>query len=259
MCTLGRGGSDTTAVALACALEADVCEIYTDVPGVFTADPKIVPDARKLNEVSYEEMLELASMGAKVLQTRSVELASKYGVKLMVGLAHDDIPGTFIKEEDSSMEDVLVRGIAHNLDEAKFTVRHVPDKPGIAANIFAKLADKGVNVDMIIQNIGADGFTDLSFTVSTEDIEKTSSLSKLIKADAGAQEVTCDEDIAKVSVVGVGMRSHAGVAMKLFKVLAEKNINIEMISTSEIKVSVVISQDRVQEAVKALHEAFELS
>jgi len=256
--TLGRGGSDTTAVALACALEADVCEIYTDVPGVFTADPKIVPDARKLNEVSYEEMLELASMGAKVLQTRSVELASKYGVKLMVGLALDDIPGTFIKEEDSSMEDVLVRGIAHNLDEAKFTVRHVPDKPGIAADIFAKLADKGVNVDMIIQNIGADGFTDLSFTVSTEDIEKTSSLSELIKADAGAQEVTCDEDIAKVSVVGVGMRSHAGVAMKLFKVLAEKNINIEMISTSEIKVSVVIAQDRVQEAVKALHEAFEL-
>ncbi len=256
--TLGRGGSDTTAVALACALKADVCEIYTDVPGVFTADPKIVPDARKLDEVTYEEMLELASMGAKVLQTRSVELASKYGVKLMVGLAHGDIPGTFIKEEDSSMEDVLVRGIAHNFDEAKFTVRHVPDKPGVAADIFAKLADKGVNVDMIIQNIGADGFTDLSFTVSTEDIEKTSSLSELIKADAGAQEVTCDEGIAKVSVVGVGMRSHAGVAMKLFKALAEKNINIEMISTSEIKVSVVISQDRVQEAVKALHKAFEL-
>ena len=156
------------------------------------------------------------------------------------------------------MEDVLVRGIAHNFDEAKFTVRHVPDKPGVAADIFAKLADKGVNVDMIIQNIGADGFTDLSFTVSTEDIEKTSSLSELIKADAGAQEVICDEDIAKVSVVGVGMRSHAGVAMKLFKVLAEKNINIEMISTSEIKVSVVIAQDRVQEAVKALHEAFGL-
>ena len=256
--TLGRGGSDTTAVALACALKADVCEIYTDVPGVFTADPKIVPDARKLDEVTYEEMLELASMGAKVLQTRSVELASKYGIKLMVGLAHGDIPGTFIKEEDSSMEDVLVRGIAHNFDEAKFTVRHVPDKPGVAADIFAKLADKGVNVDMIIQNIGADGFTDLSFTVSTEDIEKTSSLSESIKADAGAQEVTCDEGIAKVSVVGVGMRSHAGVAMKLFKALAEKNINIEMISTSEIKVSVVISQDRVQEAVKALHKAFEL-
>lgn len=256
--TLGRGGSDTTAVALACALKADICEIYTDVPGVFTADPKIVPNARKLDEVSYEEMLELASMGTKVLQTRSVELASKYGIKLMVGLAHGDIPGTFIKEEDSSMEDVLVRGIAHNFDEAKFTVRHVPDKPGVAADIFAKLADKGVNVDMIIQNIGADGFTDLSFTVSTGDIEKTSSLSESIKADAGAREVTCDENIAKVSVVGVGMRSHAGVAMKLFKALAEKNINIEMISTSEIKVSVVIAQDRVKEAVKALHEAFEL-
>ena len=256
--TLGRGGSDTTAVALAYALQADICEIYTDVPGVFTADPKIVPDARKLNEISYEEMLELASMGAKVLQTRSVELASKYGVRIMVGLAHDDIPGTVIKEEDSSMEDVLVRSIAHNFDEAKFTVHHVPDKPGVAADIFAKLAGNGVNVDMIIQNIGADGFTDLSFTVSTEDIEKTYSLSDLIKADVGAHEVTCNKDIAKVSVVGVGMRSHTGVAMKLFRALADKNINIDMISTSEIKVSVVVSQDRAEDAVKALHEAFVL-
>ena len=256
--TLGRGGSDTTAVALAAALEADICEIFTDVEGVFTADPRIVPDARKLDEICYEEMLELSSMGAKVLHSRSVELASKYGVKIMVGLAHEDIPGTIITKEESSMEEVLVRSIAFNLDESKFTVRRVPDKPGIAAEIFSTLADKGINVDMIIQNIGADGFTDLSFTVSTEDMEKTNSLSNLIKDSVGAQEVTCDENIAKVSVVGVGMRSHTGVASTLFKTLAEKNINIDMISTSEIKVSVVVSQDRAVEAVKALHDAFDL-
>ena len=256
--TLGRGGSDTTAVALAAALEADICEIFTDVEGVFTSDPRIVPDARKLDEICYEEMLELSSMGAKVLHSRSVELASKYGVKIMVGLAHEDIPGTIITKEESSMEEVLVRSIAFNLDESKFTVRRVPDKPGIAAEIFSTLADKGINVDMIIQNIGADGFTDLSFTVSTEDMEKTNSLSNLIKDSVGAQEVTCDENIAKVSVVGVGMRSHTGVASTLFKTLAEKNINIDMISTSEIKVSVVVSQDRAVEAVKALHDAFDL-
>jgi len=254
--TLGRGGSDTTAVALAAALNADICEIYTDVPGVYTADPRIVPDAKKLDEISYEEMLELASMGAKVLQTRSVELASKYNVKIMVGLAHDDIPGTIITKEERSMEQVLVRGIAHNLDEAKFTVHHVPDKPGIAAQIFSKLAEKNINVDMIIQNIGADGYTDMSFTVSTEDVEKTSLLSDMIRNSVGAQEVTCDENIAKVSVVGVGMRSHTGIASQLFKALAEKNINIQMISTSEIKISVVVAQDRAEEAVKALHETF---
>ncbi|MBN1292094.1 MAG: aspartate kinase [Candidatus Latescibacteria bacterium] len=256
--TLGRGGSDTTAVALACALGADLCEIYTDVPGVFTADPRIVPNARKINEICYEEMLELASMGAKVLQTRSVELASKYGIKIMVGLAHKDVPGTIIKQEDNSMEDVLVRGIAHNFDEVKFTVRHVPDKPGVAADIFSKLADKGVNVDMIIQNIGADGFTDMSFTVSTEDLEKATALSDMIKTEVGAQDVICDEHIAKVSIVGVGMRSHTGVALIVFRTLADKNINIEMISTSEIKISVVVSDDCAEEAVKALHEAFKL-
>jgi len=256
--TLGRGGSDTTAVALAAALKADICEIYTDVPGVYTADPMIVPNARKLSELSYEEMLEMASMGAKILQTRSVELASKYNVRIMVGLAHDDIPGTIITEEEYSMEQVLVRCIAHNLDEAKFTVHHVPDKPGIAARIFENLAEKNINVDMIIQNIGADGYTDLSFTVSTEDVEKTSHLSEIIKNSVGAQEVTCDENIAKVSVVGVGMRSHTGIACKLFKALAEKNINIEMISTSEIKISVVVALDRAEEAVRVLHEAFHL-
>jgi aspartate kinase len=256
--TLGRGGSDTTAVALAYALNADVCEIYTDVPGVFTADPRIVPNARKLNEISFEEMLELASMGAKVLQPRSVEMAGKYGVKLMVGLAHEDVPGTFITKEDVSMEQVLVRGIAHNMDEVKFTVHRVPDKPGIAAAIFQKIAEKGINVDMIIQNVSEDGYTDLSFTISTDDIEKASSLGELIKDQSKAEHVSYDENVAKVTVVGVGMRSHTGIAAKLFKALADRNININMISTSEIKISVVVAKDRAKEAVQALHETFDL-
>lgn len=256
--TLGRGGSDTTAVALAYALKADVCEILTDVPGVFTADPRIVPGARKLDEICYEEMLELASMGAKVLQSRSVELASKYGVVLKVGLSHVDAPGTLIKKEDESMEQVLVRGVAHNLDEVKFTVHRVPDKPGVAAAIFTKLAEKGINVDMIIQNIGQKGFANLSFTVTTGDIAKTASLADMIKNEVGAESVTFDENIAKVSVVGIGMRSHTGVAEKVFRTLADREINIEMISTSEIKISIVISKDRADEAVRALHDAFEL-
>ena len=256
--TLGRGGSDTTAVALAHALNADVCEILTDVPGVFTADPRIVPNARKMDEICYDEMLELASMGAKVLQSRSVEMASKYGVVLKVGLAHIDSPGTIIREEDSSMEQVLVRGIAQNLDEVKFTVHRVPDRPGVAAAIFAKLAEQGVNVDMIIQNIGREGYANLSFTVSTDDIAKTEAIEDIIKSEVGAEELTSDKNIAKVSVVGIGMRSHTGVAEKVFRVLAEKKINIEMISTSEIKISVVINRERAEEAVRALHDAFEL-
>ncbi len=256
--TLGRGGSDTTAVALAYALKADRCEILTDVEGVFTADPRIVPNARKLDEICFEEMLELASMGARVLQPRSVEMAGKYGVVLMVGLAHDDIPGTTITKEESSMEEVLVRGIADNLDEVKFTVHRIPDRPGIAAAIFSKIAEKGINVDMIIQNVSEDGLTDLSFTISTADIEKTSSLSDLIKAESGAERITCDENIAKVSIVGVGMRSHTGVASRVFKTLAEKKININMISTSEIKISIVVAKDCAHEAVRALHEAFNL-
>ena len=256
--TLGRGGSDTTAVALAYAIKADLCEIYTDVPGVFTADPRIVPDAKKMDEICFEEMLEFASMGARVLQPRSVEMASKYGVRLMVGLAHGDIPGTIIKEEDSSMEQVLVRGIAHNLDEVKFTVHRVPDKPGIATAIFSKLAEEGINVDMIIQNVSEDGYASLSFTVSTGDIEKTSLLGDLIKNESGAERVSCNENVAKVSIVGVGMRSHSGVAAKVFKTLADKMINIDMISTSEIKISVVVARDKAEEAVRALHEAFDL-
>lgn len=256
--TLGRGGSDTTAVALAYALDADVCEILTDVPGVFTADPRIVPNARKLDEISFEEMLELASMGAKVLNQRSVEFASKYGVTLKVGLAHHDNPGTIIRQEDSSMEQVLVRGIAHNLDEVKFTVHRVPDRPGIAAAIFSTLAKKGINVDMIIQNIGEHGMADLSFTLTTDDIAKTSFLGDLLKTETGATEVSFNDQIAKVSVVGVGMRSHTGVAMKVFNTLAEHDINVHMISTSEIKISVVIDKERATEAVQALHDAFEL-
>ncbi len=256
--TLGRGGSDTTAVALAYALKADVCEILTDVPGVFTADPRIVPNARKLDEICFDEMLELASMGAKVLQPRAVEMASKYNVTLMLGPSYEDKPGTIIKKEDSSMEQVLVRGVAHNLDEIKYTVRRVPDKPGVAAAIFQKIAEKGINVDMIIQNVSEEGLTNLSFTVSSEDIEKTSMIADIIKAESGAEEVTCNENIAKVSVVGVGMRSHTGVATKVFKALADNNINIFMISTSEIKISVVISRENAEQAVRVLHDAFEL-
>ncbi|MFC1650008.1 aspartate kinase [Candidatus Latescibacterota bacterium] len=256
--TLGRGGSDTTAVALAYALKADVCEILTDVPGVFTADPRIVQNAKKLDEICFEEMLELSSMGAKVLQPRAVEMASKYDVTLMLGLSYGDTPGTIIKKEDSTMEQVLVRGVAHNLDEVKFTVHRVPDKPGVAATIFEKIAEKGINVDMIIQNVSEEGLADLSFTVSSEDIEKTSMVGDLIKAESGAERVTCDENIAKVSVVGVGMRSHTGVATKVFRALAENNINIFMISTSEIKISIVISSENAEKAVNILHEVFEL-
>ncbi len=256
--TLGRGGSDTTAVALAAALKADVCEILTDVPGVFTADPRIVPNARKLNVIAFEEMLEMASMGAKVLQTRSVEVASKFDVTLKVGLAHQDIPGTIIKKEDESMEQVLVRGIAHNMDEVKFTVHRVPDRPGVAAAIFSALAEAGVNVDMIIQNIGEDGYTNLTFTVGTADTGKAISIAELIKREVAAGGVTWDENIAKVSVVGVGMRSHTGVAAKVFRVLADGGVNIHMISTSEIKLSVVIDRDKAADAVRLLHAAFEL-
>ncbi len=256
--TLGRGGSDTTAVALAAALNADVCEIMTDVTGVFTADPRIAPKARKLDEVCFEEMLELASMGAKVLQPRSVEVATIYNVTLCVRSAHENVPGTYIKKEDSSMEQVLVRGIAHNFDEVKFTIHHVPDRPGVAAAIFTAIAGKGINVDMIIQNISEEGLTNLSFTISTEDIEKTTDIEKTIMEVSGAERVSRDDNIAKVSVVGVGMRSHTGVATKLFKVLADSGINISMISTSEIKISVVIEKDKAKDAVQALHDAFEL-
>jgi len=256
--TLGRGGSDRTAVALAYALGADQCEIYTDVEGVFTADPRIVPEARKIPVISGDEMLELASSGAKVMEARSVEFASKYGVEIHVRSSFGEEPGTIIKREDPSMEKVLVRGIALDTKEAKVTIRGVPDRPGIAAAIFSPLADANINVDMIVQNVSEDGFTDLSFTVNISDLKTALALCEGTRARIGAREVMADENIAKVSVVGVGMRSHAGVAAKMFQTLADEGINIEMITTSEIRISCVVRKEDGERAVRALHRAFEL-
>jgi len=256
--TLGRGGSDRTAVALAYALRAEGCEIYTDVEGVFTADPRIVPEAKKIPVISGDEMLELASSGAKVMEARSVEFATKYGVEVHVRSTFSDEPGTVIKREDPAMEKVLVRGIALDTKEAKVTIRRVPDRPGVAAAIFSPLADANINVDMIVQNVSQDGFTDLSFTVSTSDLKTALAICEGTKARVGAEEVTADEDVAKVSVVGVGMRSHAGVAAKMFKALADEGINIEMITTSEIRISCVVRKEQGERAVRALHRAFEL-
>lgn len=256
--TLGRGGSDRTAVALAYALEADQCEIYTDVEGVFTADPRIVPEARKIPVISSDEMLELASSGAKVMEARSVEFASKYGVEIHVRSSFNEEPGTIIKREDPSMEKVLVRGMALDTKEAKVTIRGVPDRPGIAAAIFSPLAEADINVDMIVQNVSEDGFTDLSFTVNVSDLKTALALCEGTQARIGAREVTADEDIAKVSVVGVGMRSHAGIAAIMFRTLADEGINIEMIATSEIRISCVVRRGEGERAVRALHRAFEL-
>lgn len=256
--TLGRGGSDRTAVALAYALEADQCEIYTDVEGVFTADPRIVPEVRKIPVISSDEMLELASSGAKVMEARSVEFASKYGVEIHVRSSFNEEPGTIIKREDPSMEKVLVRGMALDTKEAKVTIRGVPDRPGIAAAIFSPLAEADINVDMIVQNVSEDGFTDLSFTVNVSDLKTALALCEGTQARIGAREVTADEDIAKVSVVGVGMRSHAGIAAIMFRTLADEGINIEMIATSEIRISCVVRRGEGERAVRALHRAFEL-
>ncbi|MCA9563395.1 MAG: aspartate kinase [Myxococcales bacterium] len=256
--TLGRGGSDTSAVAVAAAMNADVCEIYTDVEGVYTADPRICPKARKLDRVSYEEMLELASLGAKVLQIRSVALAYRFGVKLCVRSSFNNNPGTFIVHEDKSMESILVAAVAHDKNEAKVSVRRVPDKPGVAANIFQALSDANIVVDMIIQNLSAEGYTDLTFTVPIADYNSAMELIQRVSADVGAGAVEGETGVAKVSIVGIGMRSHAGVATKMFNALAAANINIDMISTSEIKVSCVISEADVDRAVQVLHDAFEL-
>ncbi len=257
--TLGRGGSDMTAVALAYALDAHQCEILTDVDGVYTADPSIVPKARKLEVLSSDEMLELASAGAKVLYARSVEFANKYGVILHVRSSFNENSGTLVKEEEEMMEDVLVRGIAHDIDEAKITIHGVPDRPGIAAAIFQPLAQANINVDMIVQNVSESGVTDMSFTVPRADLERALELGKnVIKPEIDARNVSADEDIAKVSVVGVGMRSHTGVASKTFKALSDADINIEMISTSEIKISCVIRKARIEDAVRVLHREFEL-
>lgn len=256
--TLGRGGSDMTAVALAKVLNADTCEIYTDVNGVYTADPRIVKDARKLDRISYEEMLELASLGAQVLQARSVEVASKFNIPLHVRSSFSERIGTFITKEVKTMEEVLVSGITFNKDEAKVTVCDVPDKPGIAARIFGEIAKGDINIDMIIQNVSRTGYTDVSFTVITGDLGKILKLMKKVVKKIGAKDVTFDKGIAKVSVVGIGMRSHSGVAAKMFRALASKKINIEMISTSEIKISCVVRKKRGEEAVRVLHKAFGL-
>ncbi len=258
--TLGRGGSDLSAVAIAHALNADLCEIYTDVDGVYTADPRIVPDARKLDKISYEEMLELASLGSKVLQTRSVEFAMKYEVPVVVRSSFNDNPGTLVIKEDEDMEKVVVSGIAHDVNQAKITVMGVPDKPGIAARLFKGIADANIVVDMIVQNISSDGkATDISFTVPKADSKKTLKLTEEIAKELGARGVDLREDIAKISIVGVGMRTHSGVAAHMFDTLARHGINIIAISTSEIKVSCLIDAKYTELAVRALHDAFELS
>ncbi|HUJ29632.1 MAG TPA: aspartate kinase [Myxococcales bacterium] len=257
--TLGRGGSDTTAVALAAALKADACEIYTDVDGVYTTDPRICDKARKLDRISYEEMLEMASLGSKVLQIRSVEFAMKYKVPLWVKSSFTDDPGTLVTEEDAKMEEVVVSGIAVTRDESRFVVRNVPDKPGVAATVFGKLAQQGIVVDVIVQTPAhEDGRTDMAFTVGRLDKDKTDELVRKVAGDLGAGKVEHEEDIAKVSIVGVGMRNHAGVASKMFEVLAKENINIRVISTSEIKVSCLIDEKYAELAVRALHKAFGL-
>ena len=257
--TLGRGGSDTSAVALAAALNADRCDIYTDVDGVYTTDPRIVPKARKLEQVSFEEMLEMASQGAKVLQTRSVALAMRYGVRLQVLSTFADTPGTLVVDEEEIVEQQLVSGIAYSPDEAKITLVKVPGQPGVAALIFGSLADAAVNVDMIVQNVSKDGAaTDMTFTVSRSEFDRSVDVLTGLKAQLGYTELRSDAKVAKVSVVGLGMRSQPGVAKTMFKTLAERGINIEVISTSEIKVSVLIDAEYTELAVRALHAAFGL-
>ncbi len=257
--TLGRGGSDTSAVALAAALKADRCQIFTDVDGVYTTDPRIVPEARKLDEIAYDEMLELASLGAKVLQSRSVEFAKKYNVQLEVLSSFNQNPGTVVKSEVHDMEEVVVRGVAADKGQAKVTLISVVDEPGVACQVFRELAAANINVDMIVQNTSHAGYTDISFTVPIMDLDVTrKTMNELVK-QVDCKEVTYDENIAKVSIVGVGMKSHSGIAYKMFSFLAERNINLEMISTSEIKVSVVIKEEFADEAVRVLHDAFELA
>ena len=256
--TLGRGGSDTSAVALAAALKADRCDIYTDVDGVYTTDPRIVAKARKLDRIAYEEMLELASVGAKVLQTRSVELAMKERVRVQVLSSFIDAPGTLVTDEDEIVEKEIVAGIAYSRDEAKITLRDVPDRPGIAASVFGPLSDANVNVDMIVQNISARGATDLTFTLGRTDLPRARAVLGEAQGTIGYAELLADPDVAKISVVGVGMRSHAGVANTMFRTLADKGINIQVISTSEIKVSVLIAEEYTELAVRALHTAYGL-
>lgn len=256
--TLGRGGSDTTAVAVAAALKADLCEIYTDVDGVYTTDPRISPRARKLEKISYDEMLEMASLGAKVLEIRSVGFAKRYNVPLAVRSTFTDAPGTLMTAEDEEMEDIPVSGVALSRLDARVTITRVPDRPGIAMRLFKAVADANIVVDMIIQNTSIDGYTDLTFTVPKGDLKKTLHIVGPVAREIGAQETLSEENIAKVSVVGVGMKNHPGIAAKMFEALARENINILMISTSEIKISVVIDEKYGELAVRALHDAFGL-
>jgi len=257
--TLGRGGSDTSAVALAAALKADRCDIFTDVDGVYTTDPRIVAKARKLDKISYEEMLEMASVGAKVLQIRSVEMAMKHGVRLQVLSSFEDKPGTLVVDEDEIMEQELVSGIAYSRDEAKITLLRVADRPGVAASIFGPLADANINVDMIVQNVSESGdTTDMTFTVSKADFERAKQVIEGQRNQVQFAGMIADSNVVKVSVIGVGMRSHAGIAQRMFKALAEKGINIQVISTSEIKISVLVAEEYTELAVRALHTAYGL-
>lgn len=254
--TLGRGGSDATAVALAAALSADRCEIYTDVDGVFTADPRVVPGALKIDEVSFEEMLELASGGTGVLMPRSVEFGRRFGIPIHVRSSFHDGEGTWVKEE--TMEQAVVRGIAHDISEAKLTVYRVPDTPGVAASLFEPLADAGVTIDMIVQNVSQEGSTDISFTVPLAMLDVAEEVTKTVAEDVNAGGVSTDREIAKVSIVGIGMKTESGIASRMFRILADHDINIQMISTSPIRISCVIAEDRVSEAVSALHAGLEL-
>ncbi len=256
--TLGRGGSDTTAVALAAALSASICRIYTDVDGVLTADPRVVPDARVLEHITAEEMLELSSLGAKVLQIRAMEFAHKYEVPLHVLSSFHDVPGTLINSKESNMEQPKITGVAFNVNEAKLTIRGVPDRPGIASRVFGPIADAHINVDMIIQNVGSDNNTDLTFTVDRSEYQASFQLLEQVVREIGAQDIIGNDEIAKISVVGVGMRSHSGIATTMFSILAEEGINIQMISTSEIKISVIVEEKYVELGVRALHKAFGL-
>lgn len=256
--TLGRGGSDTSAVALAAALGAERCDIYTDVDGVYTTDPRIERRARKIGRIAYEEMLELASLGARVLQTRSVELAMRYKVRLQVLSAFEDVPGTLVCDEEEIVEQNVVSGVAYQRDEAKLTLVKVPDRPGVAASIFGPLAEQGINVDMIVQNIGSDGTTDMTFSCATDEVARARAALEGIRESVRYEDLVVDEEVAKVSIVGIGMRSHSGVAQMMFAALAAEGINIQVITTSEIKVSVLIDRKYMELAVQALHKAFGL-
>nr|MDQ3621607.1 aspartate kinase [Verrucomicrobiota bacterium] len=257
--TLGRGGSDLTAIAIAAAIKADVCQIYTDVDGVYSCDPRVVPDARKIPEISYDEMLEMASSGSKVMQSRSVEFAKKFGVVFQVRSSFSNNPGTTVKEETMSMENVVVRGVSLEKNQAKVTVTNVPDRPGTAAKIFSAIAGANIIIDMIVQNVSTSGTTDVSFTLNKDELPKIETMLKPVIKEIGATDFVAKDGIAKLSIVGIGMRSHSGVAARLFEALSHGGINIQMISTSEIKTTVVIEEAKINEAANLAHEAFGLS